>query len=166
MTALQWHWQVVSDTWQVASGTGSTSMKLINVIVDVWEGGRTFLTSRAWSMREAFKWRKSEVEIILKIEQIRFGVYAIVSLWINLCLSWLPFSATIYSVLHSGNKRRGQFHTRRKLWIYIFSMNARDQVFFGEKSEVLKLIWKCDLCFLCPPWENVFDETLITEKAG
>ena len=31
-------------------------------------------------MREVFKWRKSEVEFILKIEQKRYGVYAIVSL--------------------------------------------------------------------------------------
>ena len=63
----------------------------------VWKGWRT-LTSCAWSMSEVFKWRKSEVEFILKRsknvsastpssvwnsknEQKRFGVYAIVTLF-------------------------------------------------------------------------------------
>ena len=41
-------------------------------------GWRTFLTSRAWLLRNLSKRRKSEVQFIQKIGQKRFGVYAIV----------------------------------------------------------------------------------------
>ena len=50
----------------------------------VWGGWRTILTSRAWSLRKVSNWHKSEVEFIQKMEQKRFGVYAIVSL----CTNW------------------------------------------------------------------------------
>ena len=46
-------------------------------------GWRTFLTSRAWLLRNLSKRRKSEVQFIQKIGQKRFGVYAIVGLWKN-----------------------------------------------------------------------------------
>ena len=76
------------SSWDLDFATGpliatrSRSIYFFFGQVFLWEGWRTFLTSRAWSMREVFKWRKSEVEFILKIEQKRFGVrYAIVSLW-------------------------------------------------------------------------------------
>ena len=44
----------------------------------LWESWATFLTSCAWSPREVFKLRKSEVEFTLKkYQQKRFSVYAI-----------------------------------------------------------------------------------------
>ena len=58
-------------------------------VLSYLRGWRTFLTSRAWLLRNLSKRRKSEVQFILKIGQKRSGVYAIVGLWRNGWKIWV-----------------------------------------------------------------------------